>query len=199
MTPFNMPSNNDNQADLQRLHVAWKTYVAGDYAAAMREFSGLAEKGHSRAWLYLGWLHNKGLGTPINYSKAEVCYKNAISLGNVDALIPLGRLYKKSASAEKSFGCFLSAASKGNLSGIYWVGRSYLYGNGVEKDMEKAKTYLKTAMKKGHVYARLDYRAAQIRGSFGGWQRIAGLLGSFKAIVMAIIVHRTDPYGDRIR
>lgn len=165
----------------------------------MKESSALADKGYAEGWFYLGWLHNKGLGVPENHSMAETCYKNAVERGNLEALISLGRLYKDNGSAKESFGCFLSAANSGYLPGVYWAGRAYLYGEGTEKDLVRAKKYLTLAADKGHVYARVEYCRAQIHGVYGWLQRIAGLFGLFKAIILGWRTIRSDPYGDRVR
>jgi TPR repeat protein len=185
--------------DQQRLMLAWNALNSGDYATALTEFSAMAEKGHSDAWLNLGLLHKKGLGVPQDNSKAEIYCKKAIELGSVDALIRLGRMYKDSGASQEAFACFLQAADKGYLPGFFWVGRAYLTGFGTEKDIEKGKVYLRTAMDRGHVLARTEYCRAQIRGDFGSVQRVAGFFGIFKAITATVKALGSDPYGDRVR
>lgn len=197
-----MPSNSANEkyVDHQRLRRAWEAYQAADYATALTEYSVLAEKGHPHAWIYLGLLHKQGFGVPQDYSKAQLCFNHAIALGDVFALVKLGRLYneKVNGAAEKAFDCFLNAANKGNLSGIYWTGRAYLRGRGTKKNIEKAREYLTTAIGRGHVYARMEYCAAQSKGIYGPGQIIAGLFGVFKTIVVMIKILRSDPHGERL-
>lgn len=191
-------STDKNDPDQQRLMLAWNSLNSGDYAVALREFLVMSEKGHSYAWLSLGFMHKEGLGVLQDYSKAEIYYKHAIALGNVDALIKLGRLYKVSGEDEKAFECFLKAAEKGYLPGYFWSGRSYLLGFGTPKNIEQAKAYLRTAIDRGHVNARMEYCRGQIRGDFGRAQRVVGLFGVFKAIFMMVRTLGSDPYGERV-
>ncbi len=192
-------SSYGNEVDRERLDLAWKFLIARDYANAVKEYSTLAEKGYSQAWLNLGLLHKKGLGFSKSFSEAERCFNKALALGDAGAHYRLGRLYKDDGAVEKSFDSFLKAANADYLPGIYWVGRAYLRGSGVEKDLGKAQLYLKNAAGRGHVYAGIDYSAARIKGVFGVSQIVAGILGLIKATASAFRIFRNDPYGDRAR
>jgi len=48
----------------------WAAYKRDDYAAALKEFRPLAEKGNARAQSALGFLYLLGKGVPENYSEA---------------------------------------------------------------------------------------------------------------------------------
>jgi len=192
-------SNNEIEQDHQRLKVAWAFLRAKNYAIALREFSALAEKGHAQAWVYLGWMHKNGLGVAKSYSDAEKCYNAAASLGNIEAIYHLARLYKENGFAEKAFDNFLIASIRGHLPSSYWTGVAYLNGSGVEKDTEKAKLYLKSASDQGHVFARRDFYRAQFRGTFGRGKKLAGLYGWISAVVMGMKTFYSDPYGDRVK
>ena len=191
-------TTNESDVDQRRFRNAWEAYQAADYATSLKEFSALAEKGDTLAWVYLGLLHKQGFGVPQDYGKAEMCFNHAIELGDVFALVKLGRLYSIRGTEEKAFDCFLKASDRGNLPGMYWTGRAYLHGFGTKKDIEKAKQYLIMAMDRGHVYARMEYSAAQTKGFFGALQIIPGLFGVVKAGLVFVKTFRSDPHGERV-
>lgn len=179
--------------------MAWKSLMAHDYAIAWKELPALAEKGYPEAWLYLGWMHDKGLGVPVSYAEAETCYNKSASLGSVEALYYLGRLHKENGAAEKSFDSFLKAVNMGYLPAIYWVGRAYLKGDGVGRDVEKAKVYIKKAVDAGNLNARLQYSRAQLLGVFGQGQRLSGLFGFVKAFASFARTDYSEPHSDRLK
>lgn len=192
-------STRQTHEDALSFRRARESLSAHNYADALSRFSALAERGDANAWNHLGWLHMRGLGVPRNDSKAELCYSRAIELGNIDALFSLGRLHLRNRAAQKAFFYFLEAAENGSLPGTLWVGRLYLRGLGTEKDLMKAKAYLKKAAEQGHIQARLDYCAAQAKGMFGNAQRVAGIYGLAMAIPTLIKLAHSDPYGLRMR
>ena len=161
----------------QSLETAYSALKAGNYAVALRESSALAEDGSSTAWMYLGWMHEHAAGTREDFSKAEECYKKAISIGDSGAKFLLARMMWGLNRYKDAFVYFLAAADEGHLSSTYWTGRCYLKGYGVEKDMHMAELYLKRAADQGHLYARRDYSRGRMRGAFGKREFVRGLVG----------------------
>jgi hypothetical protein len=70
-------------------------YDRGDYAAALRRFRRLAEKGNSAAQFRIGLMHAIGQGTPQDYSEAVNWYRMAADQGFADAQLSLGSLYER--------------------------------------------------------------------------------------------------------
>jgi len=74
--------------------------------------------------------------------------------GNLDATFALGMVYYQGEYGEKqdfntAATCFAKAADKGHPQATTMLATCYLMGNGVEKDMEKARKLYMIAIKKG--------------------------------------------------
>ena len=65
-------------------------YVRGDWAAALREFRPLAEKGEADAQSTLGLMYSKGQGVAQNYAEALKWYRRAADQGLALAQFNLG-------------------------------------------------------------------------------------------------------------
>jgi uncharacterized protein len=88
--------------------------VAVDYQQALRFLSAATEQGSSRAIANLAYMHELGLGTPRDLTKAIQLYER---VGNVEffAAIALGRIYSKelglSMNPEEAFRWYSVAAA----------------------------------------------------------------------------------------
>jgi len=70
-------------------------YNRKDYVGAARRFLPLAERGHSGAQAYLGFMYSTGRGVPKNYVLAAWWSKRAAKQGEPGAQYLLGQLYDK--------------------------------------------------------------------------------------------------------
>ena len=61
------------------LDEATAAYQRGDYATALRELRPLAEQGNANAQYKLGFMYDRGLGVPQDYSKAHMWFNLAAS------------------------------------------------------------------------------------------------------------------------
>lgn len=68
-------------------------YQKGDYAAALREFKPLAEKGDPAAQFHLGEIHGQGHGVKRDLKEAARWYRQAALQGHGEAQAVLGGLY----------------------------------------------------------------------------------------------------------
>ena len=98
----------------------------------------------------LGVCYEKGLGTPIDYKKAEECYLISANQGDADAQENLAIMYNTgkgvSQNNKRAFKYFLLAAKQGKVGSIYNLGVLYQNGYGVQKDIKKAfECYKKSA------------------------------------------------------
>ena len=80
-----------------------RSFIAEDYATALAEFSGLAEKGVPRAQYWLGLMHESGEGVPQDYSKAKEWYERAAEQGQVGAQLQLAELYLFGRGTERDY------------------------------------------------------------------------------------------------
>ncbi len=77
-------------ADFQKGEEAHK---AGDYPAALRELSPLAEQGNAEAQFMLGEMYGLGQGVAPDEPQAMAWYRKAAEQGNVRAQYNLGFMY----------------------------------------------------------------------------------------------------------
>jgi uncharacterized protein len=111
---------------------------AGDYAAALRRLSPLAEKGDARAQFDIGFMHAYGWGVPRNPAEAIAWYRKAAEQGLQVAQHFLGIAYVNGegvapddAEAARWFG---RAAAQGFAQAQFMLGLMTLEGRGVPKD-----------------------------------------------------------------
>ena len=67
-------------------------YNRGDYAAALREWRPLAERGDAWAQYGLGVMYDNGEGVPRDYAEAATWFRRAADQGHADAKAALQRL-----------------------------------------------------------------------------------------------------------
>ena len=69
-------------------------YDADDFAAALKEFTPLAEAGNAYAQSNLGVMYFKGNGVPKDYAEAVKWWRLAADQGNAQAQYKLGKMYR---------------------------------------------------------------------------------------------------------
>lgn len=67
--------------------------LRGDYAAALKEWQPLAERGHASPQFQMGWLYQRGLGVQQSDAQAVMWYGRAATQGYAFAQTALGKLY----------------------------------------------------------------------------------------------------------
>ena len=75
------------------LDTAYRYYVSGNYEAAVKHLTILAEQGHADAQYNLGVMYDNGRGVPQDYVKAAKWYRLAAEQGHADAQHNLGVMY----------------------------------------------------------------------------------------------------------
>lgn len=113
-------------------------YKDGDYAAALREFEPLAERGDAAAQYHLGVMHAKGLGVRKNNYKAASWFNKAAKKGHAEAQYNLGQMYATDRGVPRNLGraahWFKKAAEQGSTKAQVVLGTMYAKGWGVQKD-----------------------------------------------------------------
>lgn len=77
----------------QDFEAGFRAAEAGDYAAALREWRPLAERGNVYAQVNLGLMYSDGNGVPQNHAEALRWYRTAAEQGFASAQSLLGVLY----------------------------------------------------------------------------------------------------------
>ena len=70
-----------------------KAYKRGDYAAALKEFRPLAEKGNAKAQSNLGLMYSNGHSVSRDYKEALKWYRKSANQGHAIAQHNLGVMY----------------------------------------------------------------------------------------------------------
>ncbi len=89
---------------LAGMEEGFAAYQRADYAAAMREFKPLAEKGDPKAQFYLGEMYGQGQGIKRDLKKAARWYREAAMQGHTAAQGILGGLYAAGLGVPRDFG-----------------------------------------------------------------------------------------------
>jgi uncharacterized protein len=98
---------------------ATKAYAQKKYAAAMKLFRPLAEKGHAAAQYQVALMHKMGLGVPKSEKEARKWSRLAAKQGNTQAQLLLGSLYYAKEGSEspelvKAYMWYEVAAAQGD-------------------------------------------------------------------------------------
>lgn len=122
-----------------------KTY----YGSAFREFSTAADAGYAAAKGTLGYLHDEGLGTHVDKTKAAALYREAAD-GNVSfAAHNLGVMLRDGIDAPIDYATslqyFRKAVALGYRQSLVDVGFAYDNGYGVPQDYAEAMRWYRQA------------------------------------------------------
>lgn len=119
------------------------------YTEAFDLASTQAEGGDALAHDWLGWLHEKGWGTPLDHGAAEQHYRIAASQGQNHARWRLGVMIdsgQASGSLEDAVALFRRASDENYASGIVSLAVMQALGRGTPKDSSAAyASYLRAA------------------------------------------------------
>lgn len=116
-------------------------------------------KDTGKTWYFLGKIYES---YKYDYLTSIKCYKNALKLGNNDAIMPLINIYKNDAKFYDGYQditdhilyLYNKAANSGNAEALYELGLLYFDNNDfVEKNYSKSYTFFYEAVKKGSIEA----------------------------------------------
>lgn len=98
----------------------------------------------SFAITFLAVCYLNGNGFPKDETKAVDLFRHAASMGNVEALLNLGR-WERNKGQKERFEWFRKAAELGNAEGMAHLGICYSNGEGTPKDLKEAFYWYKQA------------------------------------------------------
>lgn len=128
-----------------------EAYRKGDYAAALAIWEPLADAGDPNAQYAAGYLHQNGLGTEENTTRAALLYDDAARQGDRDAQYALGMLLQFGDGVPQDFPramAWFKKATEGeppNADAEFAVARLYFRGLGGPRDFTKALEWLQRA------------------------------------------------------
>ncbi len=139
------------QADVKSGVDAWS---AGDYATAVREWSGPAQAGDADAQFNLGQAYRLGRGVEADKEQAEALYAAAAAQGHVQASDNYGLLLFEDGRREAAMPYITAAAGRGDPRAQYLLGVAHFNGDLAEKDWPRAYALLTLANNSGLPQAR---------------------------------------------
>jgi TPR repeat protein len=128
-------------------------YNRGDYGAAIREWTPLADQGDPHAQYNLGLMYARGLGVAEDYDRAIAWYRLAASQGVAAAQYNLGVIYANGqgvpVNRPEAAKWFLQAAEQGIALAASGLGRMYDEGEGAFHNPAEAIKWYRQAAEQG--------------------------------------------------
>ena len=177
----------------QALDRAHQLLTDGNYADALSSFESLAHEGVAQANVYLGWMHQKGLGTNVDLGRAEKCYKTAASNGLVLGQYYLATLLRLKGKLTEALQWYEKAAAQRHPSANYWASLMYREGEGTAPDGAKSEIYLKNAISLGHHFAERDLELARLRYAKNPIVMLRAAVAYIRAVVRGSVAAVRDP------
>jgi TPR repeat protein len=169
------------------------------YGEALAQYRRLAEAGHPRAQLMVGWIYHHGLGLQENLEEARKWYSLAAGQGSMEAQFNLGVLCMKQGDFVSGRDWYQKAASRGYLPARYRLAWSYESGSGTTIDREEAFHLFEQTAKEGHLPSQMVIAKRLLSGYRGPIQRLVGLVFILKTYMQTVWIASRDPQSDRIR
>lgn len=139
-------ATNPALADVKTGVDAWSR---GDYAAAIREWKGPADKGDSDAQFNLGQAYKLGRGVPQDLAKAEALFAKAAAQGHMQASDNYGLLLFQRGERAKAMPYITAAAGRGDARAQYLLGLAHFNGENAPKDWVRAYALVSLAQRAG--------------------------------------------------
>ena len=130
--------------------------VPQDTDEALRWLNSASDDGYEYAQYLLGKLYAEGKFVDKDVFFALLYLERAAMQNNPYAAYLAGKLYltdEENRDTYRAVKCFSAAAENGNSYAEYMLGKMYLYGNGVERDVDLALSYLNSSAEHGNKYA----------------------------------------------
>lgn len=136
-----------------------------DYAAALRGFQPLADRGHAEACFYVARILEKGLAGTTDEAAAQRMYLRSASGGVANAMSNLGFMYSRGSGVpkdpSKAVDYFLMAAYSGGFDGALNIGVAYGTGQGRQRDLVESHAWNSIAADLGFEQAQRNLGIAE--------------------------------------
>lgn len=168
LSPYSLSvlSNLHAETDIERFNRALQFIKQQNYSDAFPLFKQLAEQGDANAQHNLGLMYEYGDGITQNDQQAVYWYTKAAEQGEAHAQNNLGLMYTDGGKGitqnyKQAVYWYTQAAEQGYANAQYNLGVMYANGQGVQRNVSKAKQYYRLACDNGlnidcQTYAKLD-------------------------------------------
>lgn len=133
-------------------------YQKGDYAAAIREWRPLADRGDADAQFNLAQAHRLGRGVPTNLNMAIDLYRKAATQNHAEAEALLALALFQNGRRAEAMPWLAKAADRGDASSQFVYGTALFNGDLVKQDMPRAYSLMTRAAAQGLPPARDSLR-----------------------------------------
>ncbi len=173
-----------------------------DPERAIPGLKSLAERGSMVSMVALGEAYARRLPKS-DLEMAKYWYIRADELGSSEAAFMLGRILAMDGDARGAFEYYRRSNDRGYLPAVYRLGKLYATGDGVVKDLNKARELWEYAAGRGHLFAKGDLSRLYLSGAFGLFATLRGLMlfasGIKDLLVSGILgLLRGDPLDERM-
>ncbi len=125
-------------------------YIAAQrWKDAARVFEAAAQKKSAFAAMWMGNIHRRGFGVPVDPAAARKWWEQASTLGSRDAMFNLAVLYHNGDGGGRDFvkarQYFEKAAALGDPAAMREVGELWYFGRGVAEDNTQARVWYEKA------------------------------------------------------
>jgi cell division septation protein DedD len=121
---------------------AWQ---AGNYPRALSEWRPLANRGDAEAQFHMGQAYRSGLGVSADAGIARSWYQKAAQQGHRQAQAELGLLLYQTGERKNSIYWLRKAAERDHPRAQFVLGLAHLNGDGVARDLPRAKVLMRRA------------------------------------------------------
>ena len=182
----------------QKLNEAQDLLLASNLPAAIQTYRYIASAGSPKAMMALGNFYRKGEGVQRDLKQAEQWFLRAIALDFVPAVYCLGLTYLKLGYYRKATIQFNTAAHRGFLPAVYMLGEMYYRGQGIERNLDKAKELWELANKKQFVPAKIALAKLLMSGSYGVLVGFRGVWLHLEAVIMRRHLQKKNRWDERL-
>ncbi len=173
------PANSD-------LDQARRAYQQGDFPAALKQVTPLAERGDAAAQTLLGTMNLKGQGVAKDTAQALKWFRAAAEHGNAEGQFYAGSMLFMGAGvphdSSEGLKWLQSSANQGNSDAQVLLGLIYFQGGGgVTRDVVKADMWFHLAAGRGDPLAPRQWEAAEKQMSAEQITQAKALASSWKA------------------
>jgi TPR repeat protein len=124
---------------------------------AFREYKALADEGHIPSMSEIGRRYASGIGIARDSVEAEKWLKAVADSGNAWGRFSLGRFYRIQKNYEEARRYLALAAAAESAPALLDLGKMYLWGQGMDKDLQKATEYFKRSADAGNISAKAQW------------------------------------------
>ena len=192
------PAIYEAEPDLKEF-IRLRDLVPENPAQALREIEGLADRGSAMSMLYIADALRTGSTYQQDLEKAEGWYRHVVHAGLPHGAHGLGLIHRMRNKYSEAMEEFEVGVQGSFAPSMNMLGLMYFNGEGVEKDILKAKKLWRRALDLGNLWSKQNLARACVSGKFGVSNILYGIFLFLSGTIDIPIIVWTDRYSDRLR